>query len=140
MDWPVMVFGRAATALLIERFAGYPDALFQRLRHPVVWLGSLVELLDNKLNLPNVSPQDGRLRGVAALAILIAAAFIPTVIIANLLDGWSWGWLAEALARQPRAFGQGLQLAPGHVARHRRQAAVGARKQSLLRLAFFQWL
>ena len=97
MDWPVMVFGRAATALLIERFAGYPDALFQRLRHPVVWLGSLVELLDDKLNLPNVSPQDGRLRGVAALAILIAAAFIPTVIIANLLDGWSWGWLAEAL-------------------------------------------
>ena len=97
MDWPVMVFGRAATALLIERFAGYPDALFERLRHPVVWLGSLVGLLDDKLNLPNVSPQDGRLRGVAALAILIAAAFIPSVIIANLLDGWSWGWLAEAL-------------------------------------------
>lgn len=97
MDWPMMEFGRAATALLIERFTGYPERLFQQVSHPVVWLGRLIEALDRRLNLPGVSAADGRLRGVAALAVLIAAAFVPSVVIAELLSGWSWGWLAEAL-------------------------------------------
>ena len=63
MDWPVLVFGRAALALLIERFAGYPQELFARLSHPVVWLGKLIEQLDKSLNLQGVSAQEGRLRG-----------------------------------------------------------------------------
>jgi adenosylcobinamide-phosphate synthase len=97
MDWPVMEFGRAAAALLIERLAGYPDALYERLRHPVVWMGSLIDALDRTLNLPGVSKLEGRLRGVAALAILVAASFVPAVLLAHLLSAWSWGWLAEAL-------------------------------------------
>lgn len=97
MDWPVLVFGRAASALLIERFAGYPDALFQRISHPVVWFGKLIDWLDKSLNIKGVSPQEGRLRGAFALAILLAAAFIPSYYLAKWLAHWPFGWLAEAL-------------------------------------------
>ena len=97
MEWPVLVFGRAAWALLIERFLGYPDALFQRISHPVVWIGKLIVWLDKQLNTQGVSPQEGRLRGALAVAILLAVAFIPSYLIARWLTHWPLGWLAEAL-------------------------------------------
>ncbi len=97
MDWPVLVFGRAAWALLIERFAGYPQPVFDRISHPVVWIGRLITELDNHLNRKGVSPQEGRLRGMVAVAILIAAAFIPAYLLSRLLSNWPLGWLAEAV-------------------------------------------
>ncbi len=97
MDWPVLVFGRAAAALLVERFTGYPEALFARISHPVVWFGKLIELLDERLNQQGVSAREGRLRGVIALAILIAAAFVPAFIIGRLSWQLPLGWLVEAL-------------------------------------------
>ena len=97
MDWPVLVFGRAAWALLIERFAGYPQPVFDRISHPVVWIGKLIDWLDKQLNVKGVSSQEGRLRGAVALAILLAAAFIPTYYLSRTLTDWPFGWLAEAL-------------------------------------------
>jgi adenosylcobinamide-phosphate synthase len=97
MDWPVLVFGRAAAALLIERFVGFPDALFARIGHPVVWMGKLIDHLDKTLNVAGVPAREGRLRGAAALAILIAASFLPAMVLAKVVSGWTWGWLAEAL-------------------------------------------
>ncbi len=97
MDWPVMVFGRAALALILERFTGYPQAIHRHVSHPVVWAGKLIDYLDQRLNKPGVDVVQGRLRGVAALAILIAAAFVPSYLIASLLSGWRLGWLVEVL-------------------------------------------
>lgn len=97
MEWPVLVFGRAAAALLVERFTGYPKELFARISHPVVWFGKLINILDDQLNLPGVPAKEGRVRGVAALAILVAAAFIPAFIVARVLEHLTFGWLAEVL-------------------------------------------
>jgi adenosylcobinamide-phosphate synthase len=97
MDWPMLVFGRAAWALLIERFAGYPQPVFDRISHPVVWLGKLIEELDKWLNVKGVSAQEGRLRGVVAVAILLFAAFIPSYYVSRFLTHVPFGWLLEAL-------------------------------------------
>ncbi len=97
MDWPVLIFFRAAAAMLIERFVGYPQDLYARISHPVVWIGKLISYLDQKLNVPGAGRPEGRLRGVAALVLLIAAAFMPAYIIADILSDWRLGWLAEAL-------------------------------------------
>ena len=97
MDWPVLVFGRAACALLIERFAGYPQPVFDRISHPVVWIGKLIDWLDKQLNVRGVSPQEGRLRGAVAVAILLVVVFVPTYYMARILTHWPLGWLAEAL-------------------------------------------
>lgn len=97
MEWPVLVFGRAAVALIIERFTGYPQAIHSRINHPVAWIGNLITYLDQRLNKSDVDKSEGRLRGVAALAILVAAAFFPAYVIADVLSGWRLGWLVEAL-------------------------------------------
>jgi adenosylcobinamide-phosphate synthase len=97
MDWSLLMFGRAAMALVIERFTGYPQALHKRVSHPVVWIGSLITYLDQRLNKPGVSPMEGRIRGVAALAVLVAAAFFPAYVIADILSGWRLGWFVEVL-------------------------------------------
>jgi adenosylcobinamide-phosphate synthase len=97
MEWPVLVFGRAATAMLVERFIGYPKGVFARISHPVVWFGKLIDILDAQLNLPGVPEREGRLRGAIALAILMAVAFIPAFIIGRLSWHLPFGWLVEAL-------------------------------------------
>lgn len=97
MEWPVFVFGRAAVALFLERFTGYPQALYRVVSHPVVWIGMLISYLDQRLNKPGVDRLQGRMRGLAALGLLIAAAFLPAFLLADILQGWSHGWLVEAL-------------------------------------------
>ncbi|MDP3553787.1 MAG: cobalamin biosynthesis protein, partial [Methylocystis sp.] len=37
-----MNFGVALLALAIEAGAGYPDAIFRRIGHPVTWMGALI--------------------------------------------------------------------------------------------------
>lgn len=97
MDWPILGFGRAAVALLVERYAGYPDGIYRRIGHPVVWMGKLIDELDRRLNLPDVSASEGRLRGAIALIALVAAAFVPSWLLAKFLAPLPLGWLAEAL-------------------------------------------
>jgi len=93
----MLVFGRAAWALLIERFAGYPKPLFDRISHPVVWIGRLIDWLDKQLNIRGVSPQEGRVRGALAVASLMVAVFILSYYLSRILTHWPYGWLAEAL-------------------------------------------
>ncbi|WP_373502013.1 adenosylcobinamide-phosphate synthase CbiB [Aestuariivirga sp.] len=97
MDWPVLQFGSAALALVVERFVGYPGQVYDRISHPVVWIGKLIGWLDDTLNVPGVKPKEGRLRGVIALSLLVAAAFVPAYLAASLLEGWRIGWIIEAL-------------------------------------------
>lgn len=97
MEWPVLVFGSAALAVLIERYAGYPQSLYEAIGHPVVWYGNLLKWLDTTLNIPGVPWKEGRLRGVLALTLLAAAAFLPSWFIADLLSRIRGGWIVEAL-------------------------------------------
>ena len=71
MMWPAPAFASAALSLLVERFFGYPNALYRRIGHPVTWMGALLTRLETRLNTRQAEPQAGRLRGVAALAVLL---------------------------------------------------------------------
>ncbi|HQZ13464.1 MAG TPA: adenosylcobinamide-phosphate synthase CbiB [Devosia sp.] len=82
----------APLALLLERFIGYPRALYPIIRHPVVWMGALISLLDKRLN---TGP--GRGRGVVALLILLLVTAAVTVPIAWGLRSFPFGWVIEAL-------------------------------------------
>jgi adenosylcobinamide-phosphate synthase len=76
------VIGSLAGALLttlialgVEATFGYPDGLFRRIRHPVVWIGALIGALDRGLNDPALSAGHRRLRGVLALVFLLGLVF-----------------------------------------------------------------
>ena len=52
---------------MIEIILGYPPLLFRLLRHPVVWIGSLIGHLDRELNGATLPQSRRRLNGVLAL-------------------------------------------------------------------------
>ena len=83
--WPFPVFGAAALALLVERLVGYPKILHAAIGHPVEWMGWYLERLEALLNAPGAT----RLRGIAALALLLVTVFVPAWAIARALPHWS---------------------------------------------------
>jgi adenosylcobinamide-phosphate synthase len=95
--WPAPTFLSVALALAVERLAGYPEALQRTAGHPVAWMGWLIGSLDRALNAPGASAAEGRLRGGTALAVLLAATFLPAWLIAVVLARSGVGWIVEPL-------------------------------------------
>lgn len=91
------IFWRAFLAALIERFTGYPESLLKAVGHPVQWMGSAIDWLDANVNVRPHEPLEGKLRGFAALAGLLAISFVPAWLIARFLSGIPGGGILEAL-------------------------------------------
>lgn len=81
----------ALLALILERLVGYPNALVARIGHPVIWMGHLIGLLENRLN------NRTRGRGVLALVLLLAATALVTVPLVALPRALPFGWVLEAI-------------------------------------------
>ncbi|HXY59616.1 MAG TPA: adenosylcobinamide-phosphate synthase CbiB [Methylocystis sp.] len=82
-------------ALCIEALFGYPEALHARLRHPVVWIGAVIDALDRKLN--RGAPLARRAKGFFALAALLAPCFALGAAMEAVLLPLPFGKLAVAL-------------------------------------------
>jgi adenosylcobinamide-phosphate synthase len=57
-------------ALAVEAVCGYPQALYARISHPVVWIGRLIETLERRWNDPARSDVVRRMLGVVAMLIV----------------------------------------------------------------------
>lgn len=90
-------FAAAALALLIERLFGYPKPLYDKIGHPVEWIGTILKKLEALFYDPEAEPLQARLRGVAALMALLLIVAIPTVVVASVLSTFQFGWSIEAL-------------------------------------------
>ncbi|KAA3499892.1 cobalamin biosynthesis protein CobD [Rhizobium rhizogenes] len=92
-----MFFALAFLSLVIERLTGYPDWLFNRIGHPVTWIGSLIALLDKKWNRESVSFSQRKAAGVAALVVFAGLTVILAWSAQSLLLLLPFGLLAVAL-------------------------------------------
>lgn len=63
-----------AAALAVEAVCGYPQALYARISHPVVWIGRLIETLERRWNDPARSDAVRRILGVVAMLIVAGLA------------------------------------------------------------------
>ncbi|HUG61884.1 MAG TPA: adenosylcobinamide-phosphate synthase CbiB [Methylomirabilota bacterium] len=82
-------------ALAVEAAAGYPQPLFERIGHPVTWIGALIARLDARLNRDDDIPAARRLRGVLALVLLlVVVGGVAWVIQAAAVAMGPWGTLA----------------------------------------------
>jgi adenosylcobinamide-phosphate synthase len=72
-------------AMLCELLTGYPDALYRRIGHPVVWIGALIRGLEHILN--TGSDLRRRVGGVVTLLAVIAAAVVAAGICTMVLSG-----------------------------------------------------
>ena len=84
-------------AWVIEVAFGWPKPLFRTIRHPVVWIGSFVNLLDKNLNRRRYSAQKRRLLGVLAAAVVVLTVTAMAMLISHCLPETPWGLAIEAL-------------------------------------------
>src|SRR6185295_3341431 len=63
-----------AAALAVEACIGYPQALYARISHPVVWIGRLIETLERRWNDPARSDAMRRILGVVAMLVVAGLA------------------------------------------------------------------
>src|SRR5262245_7374743 len=68
-------------ALLIEAVAGYPESIFRRIGHPVVWIGRLIGWCGRALNREGWSGAHRKLAGFVSLFIFVG---IPTTLALGL--------------------------------------------------------
>jgi adenosylcobinamide-phosphate synthase len=68
-------------ALLIEAGFGYPASLLDRIKHPVMWMGALIDSLDRRLNRPNMQEPTRRRNGWIALLLLLTASVLPAIAL-----------------------------------------------------------
>jgi adenosylcobinamide-phosphate synthase len=85
----------AATALVIEAAAGYPESLYREIGHPVTWIGALIATLELRLNRGGALRR--RLAGAATLVIVLAAAWFPALFVQDVLGGSRLGFLIVAV-------------------------------------------
>ena len=74
-------FVTVLSAALIEAGFGYPASLLDRIKHPVMWIGALLDRLERQLNDPSLPEAERRRNGWIALALLLAAAVLPALLL-----------------------------------------------------------
>jgi adenosylcobinamide-phosphate synthase len=84
-------------ALLLEAAVGYPQAVYDRIAHPVVWIGRLIAWLERSWNRAASSDVTRRILGVATVVIVLGVSIAAGAIIELLAGKASWGWAIVAL-------------------------------------------
>ena len=88
--WPLL------PALLLEAAVGYPQPIYDRIGHPVVWIGRLIARLERHWNLATTADMTRRMLGVLTVAILLSVSIAAGVAIQLFADGFSFGWMIVA--------------------------------------------
>lgn len=95
-----MFFGTALAAVVFEALAGYPDAVFRAIGHPVTWLGRLIAWCDRTWNSEQDAYETRRAWGVATVLLLVAVSFVAGNLLMWLLPALLCGVLASCLLAQ----------------------------------------
>ena len=82
-------------ALALEPLLGEARGPLRRLPHPVRLIGTLIAVLDRKLNREDRSPADRRLRGVLVVVFVAGLAAVAGWAVAWIGGALPFGWLAE---------------------------------------------
>lgn len=86
--------------MVIDLAIGWPDALYQKIKHPVVWLGALISKLDSWLNL-GANPSRNKRMGILTVLIVVSlAAGLGRALQLALPSGWA-GIVLGALMAWP---------------------------------------
>ena len=82
--------------LLIELVAGWPQWLYARIKHPVVWMGSLITLMDSYLNKPHKTYRYRQIAGTVTTCCVVSISTGIGWTISNVLPDSTIGFIVEA--------------------------------------------
>ncbi|WP_102224729.1 adenosylcobinamide-phosphate synthase CbiB [Acidimangrovimonas sediminis] len=109
-------------ALALDALLGWPDALFRRISHPVVWIGALIARLDRRWNREGAPFARRRAAGIAAALLTVGVAVATGAAVQALLPaGWA-GVVLTGIFCWPLLAARSLH---DHVARVARPLAAG---------------
>ena len=107
----------AFLAAALERLVGYPAWLVDRIGHPVIWMGRLIEIEDRRRNDPETSFESRKRQGVVAIAVVVGVVLIISVGITTILRAVPFGWVIEVALASSLLAQKGLRDAVMAVAR-----------------------
>jgi adenosylcobinamide-phosphate synthase len=87
----------ALLAMMIELCAGYPQALWRAIGHPVTWIGRLITTLDRLLNRDTADAHWRRGAGIAAILLLLGIVGTIAFIVEHELLRLPFGLIAVAV-------------------------------------------
>ncbi len=118
-------------ALLVEAIVGYPDWLFSRVGHPVVWIGRLVGWTETILNRESWSGAGRKLAGFAAFFVFVG---VPTALAMGLeraLGMVPLGFLATGICASTLIAQRGLYMHVARVAGALEQGGLAAGREAV---------
>ena len=78
---PIVQFRHRPLRRLDRGWVRLSSALLDRIKHPVMWIGALLDRLERQLNDPSLPEAERRRNGWIALALLLAAAVLPALLL-----------------------------------------------------------
>ena len=84
-------------AWAIEAVIGWPNWLFERIRHPVVWFGTLVSASERALNQTNSSHHTRYIAGALTTLVTVGVTIAIAIGIVILFPNTWWGIAIQAL-------------------------------------------
>ena len=96
-------------ALLIDRLAGDPVILYNRLPHPVVLIGRAISLCETRCNKADDSPRRQIIAGAASWLLIVGGCAALAVAITLGLRILPYGWIIEALFASTLLAGRSLR-------------------------------
>lgn len=109
-----MFAGTMVLALAVDAVMGWPDRVFDRIGHPVTWLGGLIDALERRFNREADSFAARRLRGVGVCLFVTFVAGFAAQVLVWALPGGLWGAVLTGVLAWPLVAARSLY---DHVAR-----------------------
>lgn len=94
-------FAIATLALLIENLVGYPNFIYDRIGHPVEWMGRLLQKLESVFYQDHIDATENRRKGILIILVLCIVVALPALALQLLLSDIPYGWLFNALLATP---------------------------------------
>ncbi len=121
-------------AFVVEAVCGWPDWLHRRIRHPVVWIGSMISALEATLNLAHFPPAVRRALGTLTTLVVVTAATLTAYLLVVLLPETPVGFAVEVVAAASLLAGRSLYRHVLRVTRHLEHGALEEARQAVGRI------
>lgn len=96
-----MFAGTMLMALAVDAALGWPDRVYDRIGHPVTWIGGLIEDADQRMNLDSDPFWKRRLKGVVVCLGIVALTALVAQLIVWCLPHGPWGAVLTGVIAWP---------------------------------------
>jgi len=121
-------------AFVLEAACGWPDWLYRRIRHPVVWIGALISGLETALNLDRFPSAARRVLGLLTTLIVVGAATLSACLLVALLPQTLVGFAVEAIIASSLLASRSLYCHVLYVVQHLERGDLAGARQAVGRI------